>query len=396
MQPETFQTRAGSSNEQHGNSRASNSRTILRTISVIVTAIATAAILVPATHRARAEETTTATTRTVSKFQVGWYDYLSGAQNLPAIRLEGMNLVMPYTDNGDMVAYLNKARETGVDVLVEIDRNVVKTGDPVAVAAWVAKYKANPGIAGWYLADEPSINETLGYPSPATLEKLYQAIKAEDPTRPVHVAFSSSSTDDLTAYANSYDVAMWDDYPCKKYQLEFTNMDAWIYRLQVRSAAAASKQGWIPIIQGFQANAFRLPTANELRFMTYASVQNGATGIVYWAHYRSTQSWIDGTLKPLMSEVRRLAPAFANGPVPNASSVKQGPNVVSKTYRDPATGKYVMVVVNNGTSRVDAKIALAATLGVTIAKYGSTATRIDQGILGAALQRYEVRVYDLS
>ena len=396
MQPETFQTRAGSSAEQHHNACAPNARTIIRAISVIVTAIATVAILVPATHRARAETTTTtAAVRSVAKFHVGWYDYLSGSGNLSGIRQEGMDAVMPYHDPTDVVAYLNKARETGVEVLLEIDKAVVKTGDPVAVAGWVARYKSHPAISGWYLADEPSINASLGYMQAPTLEKLYQAVKAEDPSRPVVVAFSTS--DDMASFSNTYDIGMWDEYPCKKLQLEFTNMDVWRYRLEQRAAMASSKQGWIPVIQAFQLNNWRLPTANEVRYMTYASVQSGATGLFYWARYRSTTTWINNTLKPLTAEVRRLAPALAQGAVPNGSATSQGgPNVVSKTYRDPSTGKHFLVVVNHGSGRVDAKVSIASTLGVSSAKFGSTTQKIDQGILAAALQRYEARVYDLS
>ena len=76
--------------------------------------------------------------------------------------------------------------------------------------------------------------------------------------------------------------------------------------------------------------------------------------------------------------------------------MKQGADVGSTTYRDPNTGKYVLVVVNHSAGRVDAKLSISSALGVTTARTGNVTTRIDQGILGAALQRYEARVYNLS
>jgi hypothetical protein len=393
MQTGTLQTRAGGSIEQDAKRAARSRTTIVRIISVIVPAIAMVAVLVPVTNRARADGTTTV--RKVDKFRVGWFDSLSGSANLSSIRQEGMDAVMPYTDNSDVVGYLNRARESGVEVVLEIDRALVRAADPAAVAAWVAKYKHHPAISGWYLADEPSINASLGNPSPATLQTLYGTVKAEDPSRPVVVAFSSSPGDDLTAYESSYDVAMWDDYPCKKYQLEYANMDAWRYRVDVRGAAASSKQGWIPIIQAFQLNNWRLPTAGELRYMTYSAVQSGATGVFYWARYRSTPTWINNTLKPMTAEVSRLAPSLAKGTIAHASTSSHG-NVVSTTHRDPITGKYSLIVVNHGSSRVDVKISLSSALGVTLAKAGNVTTTIDRGVLAAGLNRFEARVYDLS
>jgi hypothetical protein len=384
MQPNPLQT-------QPPTHPSTTPRTTFRIVSVILTAVAVAAILVPATHRVRAE---VPTERAVESFRIGWYDYLGGTANLSTIRQEGMDTVMPYHENADVVAYLNRARESGVQVFLEIDRAVVRTGDSVAVAAWVAKYKAHPAISGWYLADEPSTNPTLGPMNAATLERLYRAVKAEDPARPVTVAFATS--DDMPSFGNAYDIAMWDEYPCKRLQAEYAGMDVWRHHLEQRAAAAASKQGWIPIVQAFAMNNWRLPTAGEERYMTYTAVQSGATGIFYWARYRSQPSWIANVLKPLTAEVRRLAPALAKGRVANAATVRQGANVVSTTYRDPNTGKYVLIVVNHSAGRVDAKLSISSALGVTTARTGNVTTRIEQGTLGAALQRYEARVYDLS
>ena len=76
----------------------------------------------------------------------------------PTIRQEGMDTVMPYHENADVLVYLNRARGSGVQVFLEIDRAVVRTGDPSSSRRGSRSTRPLPRCSGWYLADEPSTN----------------------------------------------------------------------------------------------------------------------------------------------------------------------------------------------------------------------------------------------
>ena len=80
-----------------------------------------------------------------------------------------------------------------------------------SLTRFIERYMDAPALSGWYLADEPSTNPTLGPLSAATAERLYRAVKAEDPAHPVAIAFGTS--DDIERVRNAYDIAMWDEYP---------------------------------------------------------------------------------------------------------------------------------------------------------------------------------------
>ena len=380
-------------------SRAADSRFAWRRVAAAVIVIALASILPLTTHPARGAD---GPLRSEGEFLTGWYDTLSGAARLPAIRAEGMNSVMPYDDGADALAYLDAAREAGVKVFVEIDRDIVRTGDTDAIRAWVAQYETHPSVAGWYLADEPSTNVTLGPLSAATAEQLYHAVKAEDPSHPVAIAFGVN--DDLTAYRYAYDIAMYDEYPARLGQPEFTGLGTWKHHIQQRATSTYAKQGFVPVIQAFTTGSsgptqyYRLPTAAEARYMTYTAVQAGATGIFYWTRYRSTLAFIDDVIEPLTSELTRLGPALKNGALLGVATVQHGgPSAVARAYRDPSSGRYTLVVVNHGAQPVDATLSVSTSLGLTTAHAADdTVTAIVDGTLAVSLQPYEARTYDLS
>jgi hypothetical protein len=375
-------------------------RSIVRTLRRVVGSIACAAILVQATLPARAQDPSP---RSAGDFQTGWYVKVSGGASLPAVRSEGMNSVVAYADPAvDVLSFLEMARASGVQVYVEIDRAIVRAGDEAGIRNFVSLYETHPALEGWYLADEPSMNVDLGPLSAATAERLYQAIKAEDPVHPVAIAFSTD--DDLNAYRNAFDIAMWDEYPARVGQPEYSNMDGWRNRLKQRAWQTTDKQGWIPIIQAFTTGTsgpsryFRLPTNGEARYMTYTAVQSGATGIFFFARYKSTWTYLNTVVKPLTAELNRLGPALKAGYVLDIATVASGtPTVVATTYRDPASGRYSTIVINHGAQRLNATLSIPPSLGLTSAVLvGGDATPIGAGTLAVPLEPYEARTYDLS
>ena len=74
---------------------------------------------------------------------------------------------------------------------------------------------------------------------------------------------------------------------------EFASLPGWWKRLAARAEVGRAVGGFVPILQAFggakspRGFARRLPTAAEERYMDYAALEAGATGIFFWAWYRS-------------------------------------------------------------------------------------------------------------
>ncbi len=337
-------------------------------------------------------------------FPLGWYDSLEARGGVFDIARQGMNVVLPYhTDGGDTHAYLDTAQAAGLKVVLEIDRSLVKAEDADDVRRYVARYKAHPALYAWYLADEPSITEALGPVSPEVAGELYRVIKDEDPGRPVAVAFASS--EEAEDFRQAMDVMLFDDYPCRVDRPEFDGFAGWWERLQERASVGAEEGGFIPVLQAFGENAQgrpqfgrRLPTLSEQRYMVFASVQAGATGLLFWNRYRASKEWVDRVLQPIVSEVRDLSPAFGSGRIRDRAAV-DGEGVEITLHRDPVTRHYLLLAVHHGDGMVPARIAIDRTLGLTQAlPIGNIEEKLDvtDGVLNQMLGPFEAKVYDLS
>src|SRR5205807_425255 len=95
-------------------------------------------------------------------FPVAWYDALYGGSNFADMSAEGMNSVLPYgAGDSAIAAYLTNAAVADTSVYVPIDASITQSGDVAGVTAFVDKFKGYTALAGWYLADEPTMSNTL-------------------------------------------------------------------------------------------------------------------------------------------------------------------------------------------------------------------------------------------
>lgn len=256
---------------------------------------------------------------------------------------------------------------------------------------------------GWYLADEPAINEDLGPASPEVAGELYRAIKDEDPNRPVAVAFSTSEQPE--DYRQAMDVMLFDDYPCHRGQPEFDGFEDWWKRLQSRAVVGAEEGGFIPVLQAFGENAQgehqfgrRLPTPTEQRYMVFSSVQAGATGLLFWTRYRASRPWIDRVLQPIVSELREFVPAFGAGKIRDRVAA-DGEGIEVSLHRDPLMQRYVLVAVHHGDGKAPARIAIDRRLGLQQALASGNVEEkhdVTDGVLEHTFGPYEAKVYTLS
>lgn len=336
-------------------------------------------------------------------FPIGWYDVLSRPGNVSTFAGQRMTAALPYDASGANPAqYLDAASASGIQVMLEIPRPIVRFVDVINLRKFVATYKAHPALLGWFLADEPSINRSLGPLAPTSAIALYDALKREDPVHPVSIVFSSG--EDPTPYLPALDILMHDDYPAFAGKAEFQTLPYWLSQTGRMSRLAKNEHAFYSVIQGFggtnEQPVFnrRLPTAAEERYMVYTALQAGADGLLFWTYYRSDPSWSQNVLLPIVAELEPMRPALAAGQVSGAvSSVRS--DTLAVAFRDPASGRHYVVAVHHAAGAVEAPLNFAGPLAgkTTATLLGPTPTDvpISGGRLEQVLGSYEVKVYAL-
>lgn len=333
----------------------------------------------------------------MSSFPLGWYDSVKQPERLTQFEQEGIDTVVPYNvDDLDPQAYLDRALVSGVGVMLMINRAWAMKPNLPRVRSFVARFKSHPALYGWHLADEPTIGRELI--SPENARKVYRTIRSVDPDHPVAIVFGVS--EDARPFIGAMDVMMFDDYPCVYKRPEFSALPTWWERLNDRAAIGRRVGGYIPVIQGFGENARgrpflqkRLPTPAETRYMAFASIVAGATGIVYWTRYRTRIEWVKSVLDPVVAELRQLRPAFERGAIPGVKVAAR--SVTASLFRDPGNGSLILIAVHHGKGNVVAGLSVSSTLaGRAVEVRNGHARLADPGkdVFGP----YEVRVYRLA
>jgi hypothetical protein len=336
---------------------------------------------------------------TVGFFSIGWYDSLKHQSALPSIAKDGMNASMPYYVPGSNVRrYLDTAARTGVKVMLEIDRSLVREGHPAAVAAFVTKYKTHRGLWGWYLADEPSTNRSVGPLSPGRAERLYAEIKRVDKAHPVAIAFSTHTN--YAKYRKAMDVVMLDDYPFGSAYPEYSPLPGWRRRMLKSAAIGAPKGRFLPVVQAFGGKKSppgfprRLPTPREERYMVFSSLAAGASGIYFWTRYRTDEKWVDKALVPVIAKLKPMYGSLKAGPQKSKTKVDRK-DVTVTVFRDPHTGKRFLLAIHHKRGTVIGHITLDPSFHAERAVAGKDQVDVSGGRLEVKLGSYEPRLYKL-
>ncbi|MGH2758089.1 MAG: hypothetical protein ACRDKJ_00835 [Actinomycetota bacterium] len=329
----------------------------------------------------------------VSSFPLGWYDAIRRPERLSQFGQEGIDLAVPYNRDGvDPTSYLDSALVSGVGVMLMIDRALAAKPDLARVRSYVARFKSHPALSGWHLADEPTIyRERI---SPENARKVYRTIRSVDPDHPVAIVFGVS--EDARPFIGAMDIMMLDDFVCVAKRPEFSTLPLWWKHLTDRAAIGRRVGGFIPVIQGFGGPFLgkRLPTPAETRYMAFASIVAGATGIVYWTRYRARSEWVRSVLSPVLTELRQLRPAFERQAIPGVRVA--APSVTASLFREPGDGSLILIAVHHGSGNVVAGLSVrSAALGGRAFEMRNGQARpadLEKDVFGP----YEVRVYRLA
>ncbi|MEY2787618.1 MAG: hypothetical protein RLZZ34_761 [Verrucomicrobiota bacterium] len=245
-------------------------------------------------------------------FTVGIYG-VPGVADLEAVHQAGFSLVMGGLDP----AYMDAAARLGLGVIASPGSSAGSAFDEALVRRTVRRWDRHPALAGWYLIDEPDLNEV-----PAEqVELARDTVKSAGAQKPTALVVARGWN---LAKFHTADVLMVDFYPV-----------GWIpvpaFFQHMRHGATAARVGgkqFYAVIQSMDWGAYqsvepfpppfspRPPTEAELRSMTWGARLLGADGVVYypyrdgsWEMPRHPETW--KALTHVVQEVRRWEPIFA-------------------------------------------------------------------------------------
>lgn len=176
----------------------------------------------------------------------------------------------------------------------------------------VERFKDHPALLAWYILDEPRAEQGILRDHWIWGRRLVESM---DPDTPVLTAFNNPRS--VAMYAPYTDVAQIDWYPVSRGGFEGRYAPAANAAMCEIAWENGARRVWF-IPQAFANDERRLPTAPELRLMTYHPLACGATGILFfswqsrppWHPWGGAEAIVDIVLNPtgeIGEEVARLA-----------------------------------------------------------------------------------------
>lgn len=323
---------------------------------------------------------------------LGAWDRLDSVNVPTDLASEGANMTVAYwyptMSDLQVRSWLDEAYLNDIKVILEPPRvDGYISPDTTLITNYVNKFKNHPAVCGWYIADEPPINDTDAY---NTIKAGYDLIKTLD-SKPVFICFTIDGIPaaDIPAtfntYADAYDIMLFDCYITVKDTPEFNYIITSTFQGRIdlaRSYANAAGKSWRAVLQGYGRTSntnqwwARLPTINELKFMLYYSIEKDAKGWFSWCHFLCKEEtyayasdpypydgrqWIDDVYKPLASEINTLGAALNNGKKSGLTDNKS--EVLSSLYQHPQTLEYYILAVNNYNGSNTATFTINSTVG---------------------------------
>ncbi len=311
-----------------------------------------------------------------SFFPIGWYECNTTTQ-LTEAKNAGANTVLVlwdffisnnggnYSPNGyltPLITYLNHANSIGIKVIVQLpykiqfsdvtNPNNAITNDSY-VNTIVDGVKNKPALLGWYLADEPELDNYWNTEPYARLQSWYQKIKIKDLNHPIFVCVSNGywlenqtvlgiqpNPNNPFVMQKFFDVLMEDHYtlyegdPIPKLA-EFDEYLLSLYHcFENYNLNELPVYSTMLVTQGFGGDdGFRDPTPQEIKYQSLSSLfyaQNhgysnptsvNAGGILFW-RYGAAES-------TLRTSISNFIKYFINNSLNNVLSSDRANNFVT-------------------------------------------------------------------
>ena len=281
-------------------------------------------------------------------FPVGMYWMNVNTSELPAYAAKGFNFLMPY--GRATVAQLDACQANGLRLFYTLQnfypfyRNPSEgiVDDATAEAKTrehVALVKDHPALLGWYTNDE------IGSEHAEALAERYQLLKELDPDHPVWIVVSQY--DSMPAYMPTFDICGTDPYPSG------ASSYPKVYDYPARQVADTF--GIRPLIEAVpitQKDSF-LPTAGDIRSMTWLALCAGAEGVCYYSYHNirngnggETFDQRLAAVGEVATELRRYEDVFLSDETPVAASVEGSSDIVCRTWKK---GGHTYLAIANKT-----------------------------------------------
>lgn len=337
----------------------------------------------------------------------GWYDNLAGIKNLAVFQELGYDTVFVYVDQKandlSIENYLDEAGARGINVILQVRREYIEKKDFNAIRSFVNKYKDHPAVLAWYLYDEPDQSlRKNGTPTPKMLEAAREAIMEEDPEKPVFLCFGSYKNRQAYAYdfIRSYDVYMFDNYPCQLNEEEFYKHRFLFFSGLVQFGRdfviKNYKAGFIFVTQayGFDNEGRsqfqkRDPTINEYRYLVFTNLIRKPLGIINWTFYRSTRELREKVIYPVNRQYKSLLPFAVRGEFMSQKAVITP--AVLKYNLGEYDGNVCLIVVNESKESTAGSFSVRASVITDI--FEDRNILIRGGSFYDVFEPYQVKVY---
>ena len=241
------------------------------------------------------------------------------------------------------------------------DQTADALGQDGFTACMAAALGTNPGLVGWYTADERPADQ---------VERVFHQYTILRQNNPGGVTFIAQNRPvELVRWRDAVDVMGVDPYPI--YNIPEGTLSPlemvtdWVE--QAQAAVGGSRPVWA-VIQFFKfGSKGHWPTYEELRTMSWMAIVEGAKGLFYWSYGAKGLSWVkDPEVKEqrwkdlvrVTNEIKSLEPALLSPSAPEILASHSPSGTIRILPRRVGETRY-LIAVNNTPRAVQAEFRLS-------------------------------------
>ncbi len=313
-----------------------------------------------------------------SFFPIGTYG--APVEDYKKLKDAGYNFVVTGVDN------LDEVHKAGLLAAVHVSGKT-----PQDFTAFINKYKDHPAILCWMLYDEPGYNKAdLQF-----IYDIYNAAYKADQVHPSYLVITHNSV--YRTFGPLCDVLAIDTYPIADGSIEDVGGNIALAYDQLEYKVPIWNCG-----QMFSWPNQRRPNPQEHRFMTYASIINGAKGTLWYTYkgYGQDLPVDDPELweaqKILLSELNELAPLFLEPGFGKEVQELSKSKFIQAIVKNSPIGTFVMASNSSKTETVQAVLKIDPKFDgkITVANENREVF-IKNGVIRDEFKPLDVHIYKL-
>ena len=334
---------------------------------------------------------------------VGWYSDATTTSKLAGYASQGAKQMLANGaawfyggQNYVITNYLNAAQALGMKVIIPVNGLALTDAQLTGLVNLV---KDHPALVGYYIADEPE-----SFSDVATIQRIYDLVKAADPNHPSMITFSGSPK---SAYSGVVDMVGTDYYPAGVNDGSFGGQipgsyDAWKGLQQYAVTYNKSTNTTIAVVQGTDLRGYRDMSDAEYRYHVFTAVVQGVKNILFWY---DGGDWADSTMishaGKMMVQIQAIGAEMNNGSS-NAGLAAVSPSATNLAYRYGVNGSSGVVLAVNianrsggGSTLSDVSFTLPSGVrpaSVTVLDESRTIT-VSNGVFTDSFTPFAVHVY---